>query len=769
MSERASGPERPRGARVGRVLVLALAIVAVLIASAWVALAVAFPPARLRALVQDRITRTLKRETRFESVGLSLWPPVRLTVRDPALAEPGGFAAGTALRAQSVHLDLDLLGLLARRLIVRRLEIAEPFAHVVLLPGGGSNFDGMMAPPRPASGGTSAGPGLDLLVEEFRVRDGRLQLDDAVAHRRVVLDLETRLGFSSEAGGQRIGTSGTWTISKLAFGPDQARRLADLDHSLSDLTWNLEHRGRFDAASRRLTLDRLALLLGRSEIVVSGVVDDPGAHPVLDLAVRGEKLDLGQIVGFLAAADLPALKGAKGSGEARFDLGLKGPPAAIAATGRIAIADGAVQGPGLPKKIEGLSGTVEFSPARVEVRNLTARAGQSSFTFAASATRPLALLAKPGSAPPSDVQFRLDSPYLDLAELLPPGPSQPARFNARGGGEAVITRLRNQKLDVRNVRAKVVLAPSRIEVPSFTLDGYGGAVGGKASFGFEDPARPTFSVKARADSVRANDFLSAWTPAAGLLNGSVNANFDLAGAGSQPRQVLESLTAVGLAAILQGHLKGPALDAIAKITGQDEFRDLRFNDLHLPFRVERGRVVTDPVQLSGPYGDWRLIGAVGFNGALDYAVSITLPREVSAKLGSAAALAAAGLTDAQGRTLLDLTVTGSAHAPRVALDTRAMRERLAGRGNATIAEQRERLERQAVEQVLGRKLAPDSAGAPPVLDRPQVREELQKKANDLLENLFGKKKAPPAPPATPPSRPPDSVPTATPAPDTTGH
>src|SRR5436309_7446878 len=125
MSERASGPERPRGAAVRRGLVIALAIVAVLIACSWVALAVAFPPARLHAMVQDRIARTLKRETRFESVGLSLWPPVRLTVRGPALAEPGGFAAGAALRAQSIHLDLDIMGLLARRLVVRRLEIAE--------------------------------------------------------------------------------------------------------------------------------------------------------------------------------------------------------------------------------------------------------------------------------------------------------------------------------------------------------------------------------------------------------------------------------------------------------------------------------------------------------------------------------------------------------------------------------------------------------------------------------------------------------------------
>jgi hypothetical protein len=389
------------------------------------------------------------------------------------------------------------------------------------------------------------------------------------------------------------------------------------------------------------------------------------------------------------------------------------------------------------------------------VRNFTARAGKSSFTIGGSVTRPLALLEKPGRVAPAEVRFRLDSPYLDLAELLPPGTSKAAQFNARGGGEIAIARLRNQKLDVRDVKGKVVLAPNRLEVPSFTLDGYGGAVRGSASLGLEDPARPSFKVKARADSVEANQFLSAWTPAAGILTGTVNADFDLSGSGSEPKQMLENLTAIGLAAVREGHLSGPAFDAIAKVTGVDAYRDLRFKDLHLPFRVERGRVVTDPVQLASNYGDWRLIGAIGFDGKLDYMVSITLPREVTARLGSPAVLAAAGLTDAQGRTLLDLNVTGPARAPRVALNTNAMRDRLAGRVNAAAAEQREKMAREALEGLLGKKFKPDSTGKQPSLDSPEIQQEIKKKAGDLLEDLFGKKKAPP--PAAPPAPPAESA------------
>ena len=753
MSDRASaGPvlHAPRPRRSLRLAWMALATALALIAAAALALALVFPPARVRALVQAQITRTLRREARFERAAFWLWPPVRLTVEDAALAEPGGFAAGTAFRARAIHVDLDLLGLLQRRLVARSLEVVEPFAHVVLGADGTSNFDQLAAAPRP--GGAAASPPFDLLVQELRLRGGRLQLDDLRAQRRIVLGLDARLGFWSEGGGARIGTSGDWTISDLAFGPNAAARLSDLNRSLAGLTWKLEHRGRFEAASRRLTLDRLALVFGRSELTVAGVVDDPGPHAILDLNARGDKFDVAQLLGFLAAADVPALGGVKGSGEARFDLavaGRMGQGHDPEVNGRLVLSDATVESPALPKKVEGISGTIEFSPAYAEVRSFTARAGKSSFTLGGNVTRPLALFATVGRVAPADVRFRFDSPYLDLAELIPPGPTQPSRFNARGGGEVAIARLRSPKLDVRDVKGTVVLAPNRVEVPSFTLAGYGGAVSGKASFGLEDPARPSFALRARADSIEANDFLSAWTPAAGVLNGTVNAEFDLSGSGSQPKQMLENLTAIGLAAVREGHLRGPTLDAIAKATGVDAYRDLRFNDLHLPFRVERGRVVTDPVQLAGPYGDWRLVGAIGFDGTLDYAVSITLPREVTARLGSPAALAAVGLTDARGRTLLDLNVTGRARSPRVALNTNAMRDRLAGRANAAAAEQREKLAREALEGVLGKKFKPDSTGKQPSLDSPEVQQEIRKKAGALLEGLFGKKK--PQPQAAPPA------------------
>ena len=61
----------------------------VLFGLAWGALALLLPPARATALVRTQLARSLARDVRFDGVGLSLWPPVRLSVKHVELAEPG--------------------------------------------------------------------------------------------------------------------------------------------------------------------------------------------------------------------------------------------------------------------------------------------------------------------------------------------------------------------------------------------------------------------------------------------------------------------------------------------------------------------------------------------------------------------------------------------------------------------------------------------------------------------------------------------------------
>lgn len=855
---------------LGRPLVVVVAALAGLFVLAWIALAILLPPARVKALVESQLQTALRREARFESASVGLFPPVRLKVMKFELAEPGGFSEGAALSTEAIALDLDVLALLGRKVKVNRLAIQSPALHLVLRADGSSNLDSLGAPPQPGA----PPPAMDLDVREFAIRDGRVLVDDLKTGRRTALTLETTTALTAEQGGARIATSGRTEIGGLAFGPLSAARMSDLNQGLAKLVFKLEHRGKYDAKQNRLALERLALDLGRTQFALSGLVDDLGPRARYDLRAKGEGVDFGDVLGWVAVADAKAVQGLSGRGTMAFDLAVKGAatapgaaPALPAVTGWLTVKDasfqyagapvgveglafstrfspdtvsipdlaarisgqpvtarfravrladpivdfavrgdvdlaavaplvaaqgtkltghaaldvrgaGRAKDPGaivldgradlkgvsveakdLPKKVEAVNGTVLLSPQRAAVKNLTAKAGASSFALDATITRPLALMAKPDSVPPAGVNFDFRSPHLDLAELLPTTPGAPFLPNASGGGTVAIARLKQGKLDVRDVKATVALAPAALEAPSFALRGYGGDVTGSAKFDLRDTRKPVYEVKSKVVNVQADSLLSAWTPVRNLLRGTLSTDLTFAGAGAEPDDVKKTLTLVGLAALSQGQLgPGPALQAVADLVKLPQVKELKFKDLKLPLRVQNGRLITDAVTLSGPSGDWTMSGAVGFDGALDYAVSVTLPPDVAAAMNAKSALAAGALADPQGRMLLDLHVGGTAKAPRVAWNTQAMRDRLAGKASAAITEQKAKLESEAkaaaaeaLRQKLG--LAPDSAKAAPALQLGATRDSLKKAAGSAVEKFFGgfgkQKEAPPAPAPAP--------------------
>jgi len=278
-----------------------------------------------------------------------------------------------------------------------------------------------------------------------------------------------------------------------------------------------------------------------------------------------------------------------------------------------------------------------------------------------------------------------------------------------------------------------------LEVPEFSLKAYGGTALGHARFDLSDPAKPQFAIKTQVDSLEADDILSAWTPVRGLIHGSLGSSLDLSGAGVTPADLQHTITAVGLALVADGTLgPGPALEALARFTRIPSLRQMHFKDARMPFHIEQGRVVTDPVTLNGPSGEWRVIGSVGFDGTLDYALSGTLPPEVVQALQAKSALAAGALADPQGRMLLDLRLTGTATAPQVAWDANAMRDRLAGKASQALEAQRAKLEAEARDAAEKRLVAAqDSARA--VVERSQraAADTLRRRAGDILKEFFG--------------------------------
>lgn len=840
-----------------------LATPILLVALAWGALLVLLPPGRATELVRQQLSKRLDREVRFDRVAVSIFPPVRLSVQKLELAEPDGFARGAAFSVGTADLDLDLWALLGRKVKVRRLMLDEPALHLLLRADGTTNFEGLSTSKEEEA---QADRALDLDVSEFVVRNGGVLLDDVRAMRRTALRVDTRTSFRYEKGGERIATKGQTTIRELAFGPISAATKGDLDEGLAKLEWRLRHKGKYDAPSKRLALEDLALELGATRITARGLVDDIGGRARYDLKVRGKDLDLEKLLAWATIADAQAVQGISGRGKLKFDvtargttgpgavptlvgtaalesaafryagaptevkslsftadlkpdvvllpdiravvsgqpiagrlqvshlvdptvafalrgdldLGTVGPmiapqdtklggnavvdvsgtgraadPGSMALTGVALLKDVSAESDKLPKRIEKVNGRIEFSPQRATVRGLSVHAGKSSYVIDAALTRPLAALAEIGKVEPAVAQFTFRSPHLDLADLLPVVPGAPFLPNVRGGGRVDIDRLKQGRFDVTAVHADVQLAPAALESPVFVFQGYGGSVSGNAKFDLRDTQLPKYAVHALVTEVKADEILRTWTPIENLVTGTLTSSLDFSGAGQTPEVLKRTLTLKGLAALVNGQVgPGPALEEIAKFVKVPKFKQMNFAKLEVPLRIESGRVITDQVVIKGGTGEYRLAGATGFDGVLDYAVSITLPPEAAAALEAQSAIAAGALRDDKGRLLLDLRVTGPAKAPHIAWDTKAMAARLAGRASGALAEQREKIEkdaREAARQILAEKLGGkrDSTGG--TLNPGAVADSLRTAAKDLLDGFLGRKKKSEPLPVPPPA------------------
>jgi hypothetical protein len=844
----------PPSTRKARPWLIVAGIVAVLAGTAWLALQFALPPRRVQAVAQAQLAAAFDREVTLDGASISIWPPVRARLRGLVVGEPEGLASGAAVRLESLDLDLDPFALLMRRVVLRRVTLVRPKIHLVLKTNGGTNFD-----PRPGhtlgAPAPAGGRGFDIAIQSLRIEGGEVLVDDLRSNRRTALDVDTRISLSL-SGGSRIGTSGKTRLSGLAYGPLGSARRADLDARFSRLALEIEHRGTFDAALHRLALERLAISLGSAEIEFRGVVDGVGlARPMARLEAHSDGLDFGTLLEAASAADLPALRGVRGSGRVSFDLAMIGeiapgrlpaisggvsvrdaafhypgapasvsalsldaalapdslnitglsarladqpvhgmvrithfkdpdvqfhlngaadlsavspllapPPMSIggratfdvAGSGRTrAIGDLALSGnatldevhvasPQLPQPMEHVSGSVDFSHSQALVHALRGAAGHSSFSLEATVDRPMAIAQPPGRVPPAHVDFTLDSPYLDLNELLPPTPGPTLLPNAAGSGRVRIGRLRQKQLDVQNVDARVTFDPVTFIVQQFSLGGYGGRIDGNARFDLKNPANPGFTVKAKVDSVDADALLSAWTPMRGVMRGALNTTLDLSGAGTRPQDLTRSLTAVGLAAVTSGEIgPTPALAAIAKLTGVPAFEKLAFRDLHMPFEVRDGKVATRAVTLHSQGGDWTATGLAGFDGSLDYDVGAVIPADRVASMGADAARAAGALADNAGRLHLRFHVGGTAKNPSVALDARALGDELAGRLKTSLGAGGSKVEQQ-LRQVLAP--APGTSDSAHSLQVHAMAESLKKiKGGDLLKRLFGSPKSSGAP------------------------
>jgi hypothetical protein len=286
------------------------------------------------------------------------------------------------------------------------------------------------------------------------------------------------------------------------------------------------------------------------------------------------------------------------------------------------------------------------------------------------------------------------------------------------------------RVPLTNVNGRIALGEDRVlHVTDVSADAWTGRLEGAARVDLADPVDPHFTIDTRARGLQANDFLTALTPAHGLLFGTLDLESSFTGHGTDPQAIAAALTGGGNVTGSSGHFaKSPPVSSLWESLNLGERETIAFNDFVTSFSVEDGKLFTRDLALGGRDADWKVAGFVGFDGRLDYDVQVALGEALSdtyrKRLGGELAKLLANDT---GRLTLDLKITGEARQPSVRVDTARLFDR--ARKNAADAV-KDQL-KTGLQNLLGK---PDAAG-----DSAAADTTTEKPLEKALKGLFGGK------------------------------
>ncbi|MFH1681108.1 MAG: AsmA-like C-terminal region-containing protein [Candidatus Eisenbacteria bacterium] len=248
-----------------------------------------------------------------------------------------------------------------------------------------------------------------------------------------------------------------------------------------------------------------------------------------------------------------------------------------------------------------------------------------------------------------------------------------------------------------------VTPPGEIELTDLVGNVYRGSVSGDAHIDIRGPGEAAYRFRARADDLEANDFLSNLTPARDILFGSLRMESEWEGSGLTEEELLQSLTASGNMKVKDGSVRNlQVLTRLSSFLGLNEMKDVRFREMWSSFSVAGGRLRVDDLVIASSDADWNVTGSVGFDGTLDYGISVHLSEQASRRFRERTTLANL-FADGSGRIPLDFRVTGTAKNPVLTYDAAKTASRAGVRNLGDLLEKLEKDEKVkgVVDDLLG--------------------------------------------------------------------
>lgn len=335
------------------------AALALLLAALLGALAVLFPPARVKAIVLEKAGEALHREVKLETASLRVFPFLGVSLEGFEVANnpDSGFGGEPLLRLASLDVKLSTMSLLRMAPVVNGIVLREPAVRVEILADGRTSLDGLggakdtAAPPPPTDSVKPLELPFPLSVERIAIVDGSVRWLDRKDGREVVLgDIDQEVSLRSDAKLENVLTKGRLDLRDVSVGG------AGLPVRKGGIRLFVEHDVKLNLPGALVEVTSLKFGVQDLALELSGKASNILVAPVVDVRLRTTSpIDLAKLLAEIPKEISPELAKLTLAGTVDLDFAAAGGVTG----GQIPVVNGSVH-------LREVSASTQGVPAKLE-------------------------------------------------------------------------------------------------------------------------------------------------------------------------------------------------------------------------------------------------------------------------------------------------------------------------------------------------------------------------------------------------------------------
>lgn len=411
------------------------------------------------------------------------------------------------------------------------------------------------------------------------------------------------------------------------------------------------------------------------------------------------------------------------------------------AEGNMKISDLYFSSPDLPDALE-VNAEMVFTPQFLDLKNMTAKIGESDLQFSGKMTDYIAYALEDGVL---RGDFNLSSQYLNVNQFLTeeqeearPDTAAPAEMTLFEIPErmdfkmqANIDRILYDRMQIHDARGTVMIRDRALYLDGFAMDLFDGRMMADGEYNTQDTTRPFVNFNLSLEDLQVKNALKTFrmmdTLAPILKKAEGDISMDLQYMSELQQNMMPDMPTVnGFGELRSKKIRVKGSQSIGKVLSALELSqtaDQSFKDLKVNFLMRQGALIVKPFDVSIADIGMTISGSQRYDQTMNYDIAMRIPRS---KFGGAAnqvidnlvaRAASKGLELHPGETVnVHANLTGTFSDPKVGLDF----GKATGSGTQAVKEQ----VKEQLEQTMDQKKEEAEQ---------KVREEASKKARQIIQ------------------------------------